>query len=183
MSIDRERWNKKYSEGFIGEKEPSEIVVKYYNLSQIGNALDIAAGLGRNSLFLAERGFKVDAIDVSDFAVEKLKSLHPNINPIHADLKSYRPEAEKYELIININFLERTLFPYIIEALKPKGVLIFETFLEGSPSKSSRDFLLRQNELLYAFLQLNIIYYEEKDVYTCKGEQARKAYLVAQKRC
>ncbi|MEJ5173199.1 MAG: methyltransferase domain-containing protein [Hydrogenothermaceae bacterium] len=183
MSIDRDRWNKKYSEGFIAEKDPSEIVVKYYNLSKVGNALDIAAGLGRNSLFLAERGFNVDAIDISDFAIEKLKSLHPNINPIHADLKSYRPETERYELIININFLERTLFPYIIEALKPEGVVIFETFLEGSPSRSNRDFLLRQNELLYAFLKLNIIYYEEKDVYTCKGEQARKAYLVAQKRC
>ncbi|MEZ0323638.1 MAG: class I SAM-dependent methyltransferase [Hydrogenothermaceae bacterium] len=180
---DRERWNKKYSEGFSTEKDPSEIVIKYYNLSKVGNALDIAAGLGRNSLFLAEKGFIVDAIDVSDFAIEKLKHLHPNINPIHADLKSYRPKAQSYELIININFLERSLFPYIIEALKPEGVVIFETFLEGSVSKTNRDFLLRSNELLHSFLKLNIIYYEEKDVYTSKGEHAKKAYLVAQKRC
>jgi len=179
---DRERWNQKYLSGFSAEKEPSEIVKNFYHLAKVGRVLDIAAGLGRNSLFLAEKGFTVDAVDVSDVAIEKLKTLHPNINPIHQDLKIYRPEKDKYDLIININFLERILFPYIKEALKKDGVLIFETFLEGSPSKNS-DFLLRKNELLHSFLSLEIVYYQEKEVITCKNEKACKAYLVATKRC
>jgi len=115
-------------------------------------------------------------------AIEKLKTLHPNINPIHQDLKIYRPEKDRYDLIININFLERILFPYIKEALKKNGVLIFETFLEGSPSKNT-DFLLRKNELLHSFLSLEIVFYQEKEVITCKNEKACKAYLVAIKRC
>jgi hypothetical protein len=60
--------------------------------------------------------------------------------------------------------------------------LIFETFLEGSPLKNS-DFLLRKNELLHSFLSLEIVYYQEKEVITCKNGKAYKAYLVAIKRC
>lgn len=59
---------------------------KFYRLSRKGKALDIAAGLGRNSLFLAEKGFEVDAVELSDVAVEKLKNLHKNINVIQEDL-------------------------------------------------------------------------------------------------
>ena len=179
---DRERWNKKYLNGFAAEKDPSEVVKKFYHLAKVGRSLDIAAGLGRNSLFLAERNFIVDAVDISDVAIERLKTLHPNINPINEDLKIYRPEKNKYDLIININFLERSLFPYIKEALKKDGVLIFETFLEGSPSKNN-DFLLRKNELLHSFLSLEIVYYEESEVISCKNEKAFKASLVAIKKC
>ncbi len=179
---DRERWNKKYNEGFLGEKKPSDLLLHYYHLAKVGKALDLAAGLGRNSLFLAEKGFLVDAVDISDHAIEKLKTLHENINPIHADLKTFRPQPDSYDLIVNINFLERNLFPYIKESLKKDGVLIFETFLEGSPSKN-KDFLLRKNELLHSFILLEIIFYQEKEVVTCKNEKAFKAYLVAIKRC
>lgn len=184
MSLsDRERWNKKYLQGFEADREPSKLVVDYYRYANVGRALDIAAGVGRNSLFLATNGFMVDSVDISDVAVEKLKSLHPNITPIQADLKEYRPKAEYYDLVLNINFLERSLFPYIIECLRKDGVLIFETFLEGSPSKTTRDFLLRENELIHSFLKLSVIYYEEKTVINHKGEEAKKAYLVARKRC
>ncbi len=179
---DRERWNKKYSEGFLGETKPSEILLNYYHITKVGKALDLAAGFGRNSLFLAEKGFLVDAIDISDIAIEKLKKLHKNISPIQTDLKTYRPQADSYNLIVNINFLERNLFPYIKEALKKDGVLIFETFLEGSPSKN-KDFLLRKNELLHSFISFEIIFYQEKEVITCKDEKAFKASLVAIKRC
>jgi SAM-dependent methyltransferase len=180
---DRERWNKKYLEGFLPKEEPSTILKDFIHLANKGKALDIAAGLGRNALFLAQNGFTVDAVDISDVAIEKLKNLHPNINPIHADLKEYRPPENTYDLIVNVNFLERSLFPYIKEALKEGGVLIFETFLEGSPSKNTKDFLLRKNELLHSFLSLHVVFYQEKQVITCNQETAYKAYLVAIKKC
>jgi SAM-dependent methyltransferase len=180
---DRERWNNKYLQGFESDKNPSNLLVDFVHLANKGKALDIAAGLGRNSLFLAESGFFVDAVDISDVAIEKLKTLHQNINPIHADLKIYRPSENTYDLIINFNFLERSLFPYIKEALKKDGVLIFETFLEGSVAKTSRDFLLRKNELLHSFLSLHIVYYQEKQVINCKNEVSYKAQLVAIKKC
>ncbi len=76
-----------------------------------------------------------------------------------------------------------SLFLYIKEALKKDGVLIFETFLEGSVAKTSRDFLLRKNELLHSFLSLHIVYYQEKQVINCKNEVSYKAQLVAIKKC
>ena len=82
MIEDKIRWNEKYKNDSF-PNEPSDLVKKFYTLSRGKKALDIAAGLGRNSIFLAQKGFYVDAIDISDVAVEKLKKLHPNINPIH----------------------------------------------------------------------------------------------------
>ncbi|WP_297889177.1 class I SAM-dependent methyltransferase [Sulfurihydrogenibium sp.] len=180
---DRERWNKKYLQGFKGENNPSQLLVDFVHLANKGKALDIASGLGRNSLFLAQNGFLVDAVDISDVAIEKLKTLHPNINPIHADLKTFRPSENAYDLVINFNFLERTLFAYIKESLKKDGVLIFETFLEGSPAKTNRDFLLRKNELLHAFLSMEVVFYQEKRIINSDNEVAYKAQLVAIKRC
>ncbi len=187
MEQDRERWNKKYSEGKFPLEKPSELLVKYIDLAPKGRALDIAAGLGRNSLFLAEKGFKVDAIDYSDIAVQKLKSLHPNINPVQADLDTYRIEENQYDLIINFNYLNRRLFPQIIYGLKPDGLLIFQTFLdgeeEGLAQPSNPDFLLKKNELLHSFLRLRVLFYKEEKVTKCDGSTSYQASLVAKKEC
>jgi len=179
---DRLRWNKRYQEEFdLFDKNPSEIVMQYYKIANIGKALDIACGLGRNSIFLAEKGFIVDAVDISDIALKNIK--HQNIKTYQADLSDYKIEKESYDLIININFVERRLFPHIKDGLKKDGVLIFETFLEGSPQTSNKPYLLKKNELLHSFLSLQIIFYQEKEVITHKNEKAYKASLVAVKRC
>ncbi|WP_457641482.1 class I SAM-dependent methyltransferase [Persephonella sp.] len=184
MEKDREKWNKRYSEEEFPWKEPSEIVKKFFHLAKIGKALDIAAGLGRNSLFLAKKGFKVDAVDISDVAIQKLKSLHKNINPIHEDLDRFNICENRYDLITNINFLNRRLFPQIIEGLKKDGVLIFETFLmEKKTERNKKEYYLRNNELLHSFLKLNIIYYEEKIKEKPTGEKSFVASLVAIKKC
>ena len=187
MEQDRERWNKKYSNGEFPLEKPSKLLVEYIDLIPKGVALDIAAGLGRNALFLAEKGFKVDAVDYSDIAVQKLKSLHPNINPIHADLDKYRIEQNRYNLIINFNYLNRRLFPHIIYGLKPNGILIFQTFLdgeeEGLSQPSNPDFLLKKNELLHSFLRLRILFYKEEKVIKCDGSKSYQASLVAKKEC
>jgi hypothetical protein len=106
-------------------------------------------------------------VDISDVALESLKGRHPKLNPICADLDLYTPAAESYDLILNIHFLNRRLFPLIMEGLKPGGLLIIETFLEGDSAGADkaacRDYLLRPNELLHAFLKLHILFYEEKE--------------------
>ncbi len=187
MEKDRERWNKKYSEGKFPLDKPAPFLTKHYKLAKVGKALDIAAGLGRNSLFLAEKGFKVDAVDISDVAFDKLSKLHPNINPIQADLDTYQIPKNEYDLIININFLSRRLLPYIKEGLKKDGILIFQTFLEEDEPDlavpSNRDFLLRKNELLHSFLQLRILFYKENKVVKCDGTKSYLASLVARKEC
>ena len=181
MQKDRKKWNEKYQTGSYSE-DPSPIVKQYCKLAPEGRALDIAAGIGRNALFLAKQGFEVDAVDISDKALETLSGRHPNLHPICADLDVFDIPENRYSLILNIRFLNRRLFPIIQEGLKPGGLLIFETYLDAPSEADSgtfcRDYLLRSNELLHAFLSLRILFYEE-GVSRQADDQRQSASLVA----
>jgi len=164
MRQDRQKWNKKYqSQNYPAE--PAAIVEQYVELAAGKNALDIAAGNGRNALFLARQGFVVDAVDIADTGLAQFGGKHRGINPICADLDDFDIPANRYDLIVNIKYLNRRLLPYIREGLAPGGVLIFETFLDSpNPTKNQpvcREYLLRENELLDAFLSLKIVCYKE----------------------
>ncbi len=166
MLQDRLKWNAKYQNQSY-PVEPAAIVLKYAKLASGKKALDIAAGNGRNSLFLARQGFSVDAVDISDVGLNLFAAAHPNINPICADLDDFDIPAKRYDLIINIKYLNRRLFPYIYKGLTPDGVLIFQTLLNSAQATSDppvcRDYLLRENELLDAFSSLRILRYIESE--------------------
>jgi SAM-dependent methyltransferase len=162
---DREKWNKKYRDKKY-PSAPSRIVTDYFNLATVKKALDIAAGNGRNSLFLARQGFSVDAVDISEEGLRLLAGMHPNLHPICADLDTFDIAGNRYDLIVNVKFLSRRLFPFIEAGLAIGGILIFQAFLEtGDPEgKTSmrREYLLGKNELLHAFSSLEIHYYNEE---------------------
>ncbi len=183
MQDDRQKWNEKYRKKSFSN-DPTPIVKKYYTLGPTERALDIAAGYGKNSLFLAQKGFTVEALDVSDVALGKISKSHPKLFPVCIDMDTFDIPAERYSLIINIRFLSRRLFPYIQEGLIPGGIVIFETYLDGpleEPySPTCKDYLLRKNELLHAFLSLNVLFYEEKKQHR-HGESRQMASLVAKK--
>ena len=157
MLQDRFKWNEKYqSENY--QEVPAASGKK---------ALDIAAGNGRNALFLAHQGFSVDAVDISDAGLNLFAAKHPNIYPICADLDDFDIPNKRYDLIINIKYLNRRLFPYIREGLAQGGILIFQTFLDspkqGQDQPVCRDYRLHENELLEAFLSLKILLYKESE--------------------
>lgn len=183
MHQDKIKWNEKYKHA-DAFKEASPVVRKHWPLAPRGRALDIAAGMGRNSMFLARKGFVVDAVDISEKGLGKLAGRHSRVHPICADLDVFDIPAERYSLIINIRFLNRRLFPYIREGLTPGGILIFESYLETPEVKTDepfcRDYLLRANELLHAFLSLGILYYREGEGSSKNGPR-RIASLVARK--
>lgn len=164
MHPDRRKWNRKYRQG-SGPKRPATIVRDHWRRASRGLALDIAAGNGRNALYLAQQGFLVEALDISDQGLRQFAGTHPRIRAACVDLEIYFPPKSRYSLVINIKYLSRRLFPYIQEALIPGGVLIFETYLQGEnrPRRESfcEDHLLRANELLRAFLNLQILFYRE----------------------
>ncbi len=164
MLQDRLKWNEKYQTQSYPD-EPAAIVKKYAKLAKGKKALDIAAGNGRNALFLGRQGFSVDAVDISDKGLKRFAAAHPNIHPICADLDDFDITPNRYDLIVNVKYLNRRLFPYIYEGLAPGGILIFETFLASSDPDADplagQDYLLRENELLHAFLSLRILRYKE----------------------
>ena len=164
MRQDRIKWNQKYHK----ERHPTEVdsvVKRFYHLASGKKALDIAAGNGRNAVFLASKGFSVDAVDISEVGLAEFAAKYPNINTICADLDQFDIATGHYDLILNVKFLNRRLFPYIQEGLKPGGIAIFHTLLKSGNIKSipenCRDYLLKTNELLHSFLAMQIIYYHE----------------------
>ena len=182
MIEDKERWNKRHvDKPMRTHVEP--LLENYIKEASIGTALDIACGPGRNTHFMAEKGFLVDAVDLSDYALSLVKDM-ATITKIEADLDNYNLAVNKYDLIVNINYLNRRFFPQIKEALKKGGVVIFETFIVAHgdfKNPANPEFLLRKNELLHAFIGLDIIYYEERDEINLRGEKTRVASLVARK--
>lgn len=165
MRSDRVKWNTKYRHKEY-PTDPSAIVKEFCALAPGTAALDIAAGSGRNALFLAEQGFTVDAVDISEEGLALLAGRHPAIRPICADLDTFDIRAERYDLIVDVLFLNRRLFPQICDGLRPGGLLIFETLLEPlrrtGGSEPFRDYFLRENELLHGFLSLRILHYHEE---------------------
>lgn len=183
MIEDKERWNKRFVE-FPMPDEVSKIVEKHISKANVGQAIDIACGTGRNTHFLVDKGFMVDAVDISDYALSRVKK-SATINKIDADLDKYNMAPNKYDLIVNINYLNRRLVSQMKDALKAGGVVIFETFIlahgDYKHETMNLDYLLRKNELLHSFIGLNIVYYEERDDINLRGEKVRIASLVAKK--
>lgn len=156
---DREKWDAKYCQN-LGNHLPAEILEKFIGIVPAGRALDIACGNGRNSIFLQQRGFTVDAVDISTVATNHIENQANKINVICTDIDNWTIEENCYELILNINFLDRHLFPMIEKGLKGGGILIFESFTGGQ----NKNFCLTTNELLTAFPSLHIMFYEEKEI-------------------
>ena len=164
-------WDKKYeTETYIFGKEPVEFLKEHIDILPKGKALDIAMGEGRNAVFLAKNGFDVDGCDISEMAVKKARELaRENKVTIHAsvaDLETYKLPKDAYNVIACFYYLQRDLVPQMKEALKPGGVIIYETYTienweRGFEGPKNKDYLLKPNELLDLFKDLKIIYYRE----------------------
>ena len=183
MIEDKQRWNERYLDNPMPQTV-SPLLEKYIGHAKVGKAIDLACGTGRNTHFLAELGFCVDAVDISDYALDKVKK-SATINKIDRDLDSYNLTPNKYDLIVNINYLNRRLVSQMKEALTSGGVLIFETFIvahgDFKMPTTNLDYLLRKNELLHSFIGLEVIYYEERIDINLKGERVKVASIVAKK--
>lgn len=182
--VDKVRWNEKYQDNKIPDK-PIKLVSDYAKLSKEKHALDIACGMGRHSKYLASQGFEVDALDISSVAIEQLQGI-PNIHTKEVDFDTYVLPKEKYGLIVCTYYLERKLFAQMIDALKPNGIILFETFLhdEGNErAPSNPAFMLNKGELEATFADkcelLHILEFWDEDYL---GFKTMKASMVAKKK-
>lgn len=140
--------------------EPSPWVRRWAPRVAAGTVLDLACGSGRHARLFLERGLRVVAVDRESQDI-------PGARFIRADLEGGSPwplPGERFQGIVVTNYLHRPLFPQLIEALAPGGLLITETFMLGNErhgKPSNPDFLLRPGELLEAFRGLAIRGFEE----------------------
>lgn len=180
---DKERWDEKYQNNPMPD-EPIKLVSDYASLATGGQALDIACGMGRHSKYLASKGFKVDSLDISSVAIEQLQNI-PNINAKEVDFDTYTLPKEKYDLIVCTYFLERRLFPQMIDALKPNGIILLETFLhdvENERIASNPAFLLNEGELEATFDdQCELLHILDFWAIDYKGFKTKKTSMVAKR--
>ena len=170
-----------------GAPEPS--VLEMIPLMPRGWALDIAAGTGRNSLALARAGMSVAAVDFSPVATRALRettlSTRLPVVPIIADLETTLPFPDAvFDVILNVNYLDRALAPRLRAILKVGGVLLFDTFLiNQAASGHPRDprFMLEHYELRELLAGMELIRYREGIVVYPGGKTAWRATALARR--
>ena len=181
---DRERWDSRFAkEGYFMGKDPIPFLVTHVDLLPKGKALDLAMGEGRNSVYLASKGFQVLGLDISPKGLEKAQKLaaekQVTIETKAVDLEQYQLERDAYDVILVSYYLQRTLIPQIKAALKSGGVAVIETYnldyLKYNP-RFRREWALEQNELLEWFKDFKILRYQTVD----DGKEAFSS-IIAQK--
>ena len=190
MRVDQRRWDKRFGrKEFALGKEPNPFLKKHIHFLPGGKALDIATGEGRNAVFLAQHGFEVDAVDISEKGLRKAQQLAREkgvkINTIAVDLDRYQIEKERYDLIANFYFLRRRLIPRIRKGLKKGGRVIFETYIlqhrtlgTGGPKQAK--YFLKPNELIRFFKNFRVLFYRE-GIFREGGKRKAVASLIAEK--
>ena len=191
MSSDlQKKWDQRYSGPAVGE--PMAVQVLWENrhlLPKAGDALDLACGLGGNALLLAKAGLQVQAWDLSPVAVEALQArVVQQAGTLQAsvrDVLENPPPAVSFDVIVVSYFLDRPLAKQLCEALRPGGLLFYQTFVRDKVSQqgpSNPDFLLAENELLSLFSTLRLrVYREEGRLGDTKQGLRNEALLVGQK--
>lgn len=122
-------------------------------LPQQGQALDLACGRGGNALWLARRGLTVHAWDYSEAGIKYLRAeAEKHRLDLQAEVRDVvlnPPEAGRFDLLVVSQFLDRNLMPALLAAIRPGGLLYYQTFLVGhaGPGPRNPDFLLRPGEL------------------------------------
>ena len=151
------------------ENGVASFLVENINLLPKGKALDVAMGNGRNAVYLAQMGFEVEGIDISEERIANALVLAQKngvaINAHVADLENdYHIQKNKYDVIICINYLHRPLIAWIKAGLKWGGMVVYETYITdqrqwGKPNNPR--YLLQHNELLQMFGDFRCLRYRE----------------------
>jgi tellurite methyltransferase len=168
------KWNAKHKEHLDQQKEP-RVNPRLENLSSYfmgGRALDIACGLGGNSMFLAKMNYQVQAVDISDIAIsyiqEQSAKRQLQIEPKKCDLSDLNNlywEKDSFHLAVITYFLDRKLFPIVKKIIKENGYFFMETFLQSPQNNQniSNNYKLMPQELLSEFTGWKILFYEENE--------------------
>jgi SAM-dependent methyltransferase len=131
-----------------------------------GVVLDLACGSGRHAWLLAGLGYAVVAVDRDAGALATLGDT-PRIETLVVDLEAgaWPLPAGRFAGVVVTNYLHRPLFPALLDAIAPGGVLIYETFARGNERyghPANPAYLLEPGELLHVTLgRMRVLAYED----------------------
>ncbi|VAW30235.1 hypothetical protein MNBD_CHLOROFLEXI01-1704 [hydrothermal vent metagenome] len=183
---DAVKWNGRYQTNGPQRQQanPSQLLQNFAHLlPKTGVVLDAAAGVGINTLFVAGRGVPVLALDISEVGLRLLRQraaeLKVGVETAVFDLTHPYFPANCVNAILNFRFLERASFAAYQQALRPGGLLVFETFVHKGGEERPNHFL-QPGELRRAFTHFDVIFYAETAVLGYRSGQIRQvAQLVA----
>jgi tellurite methyltransferase len=150
---------------------PSPFLLAHLCSAPSGPALDVACGTGRHAVAIGRTGRPVEAIDRD---VARCRALATRarlerlpIEVVCADVEEFPLAAGRYAVVVNTLFLVRALVPALVRALRPGGLLFFETFTvaqlaTGHPRNPA--FVLEPGELLRLARGLDVLAYREGPV-------------------
>ncbi len=130
------------------------------------SALDLAAGAGRDSVYLAKRGWQVTALDINEDSLQRCqhlaKSNQVEVTTLQQDLEGSSPELNDLsaDLVLVMRYLHRPLFPVIDQMIRPGGAIIVSTFMIGCEqfgSPKNPNYLLAPGELSSTFSNYQVI--------------------------
>jgi len=173
MIFDKDYNKKKFYWG----KKPSECVVIAAEIAKKGRALDLGCGEGRNAVYLAQRGFDVECVDISEAGLKKAQVLarlkKVSLEVILSDVRSFK-FGKKYDIILSnaaLHYLEmeerRELTERIKWFTKNGGLNVISAFIKGrddSEDKARRTGMrfFKKNELKNYYSGWEIVEYSEK---------------------
>ena len=152
--------------------EPTRWLVDHAHLLPSGTALDVASGNGRNALWLAARGIDTLALDRDAVAIRNLREAAKRDGlPVRAEVVDLETDdftlpAAAFDVIVVVHYLHRPLFPSLKAALRPKGVLVYETFTRAQAARgkpSNPAFLLEPGELRTLVAPFHVLAEREGD--------------------
>ncbi len=167
-----EQWDARFDKSmYLYGTEPVEFLRSHVSDLPKGKALCLAAGEGRNAVFLAEQGFEVTAMDASPKGLEKASKLaalrNVTIETEVGDIQhGYEMGVAKYDLITDFYYHDTSMLPDVMRALKPGGVFIMQNFSIDQLDTNrfgpkNPDYLVKPDEMLEKFAGHRIIYYED----------------------
>lgn len=192
---DREKWDHRYATGSHGNRDhPSAFLAEWESRLPPGQALDVACGTGRNSLFLAAAGRRVDAVDVSPAGLARARRAAAqrglDIEFIEADLETDAARVlqdRRYSLVVWVRYVNRALLPRVAAVLDDGGMILVEQHLLTSAEvvgPRTPEFRYAPNELLRRVTELaspalRVLFYSESVVEDPDGRRVALARLIA----
>ncbi len=162
-----ETWDERYAGGKYSSAEPHKLLVEIANaIKKPAKALDLACGIGRNAIYLAEKGWQVTAVDNSNVGIKIAKQRAAEkgvkIDFRVADLEKgeFAIEDDAYDLICDFYYLQRDLFAAMKTGVKAGGIIVSTIHIYGD-AEDAGEFLLKEGELREFFRDFEILHYHE----------------------
>jgi tellurite methyltransferase len=156
-------WDNEYTRYAVPDSAPEPLLAQAADSLKAGKALDLACGAGRNAIYLAGLGWEVTAVDRSAAALRLLRRqagrLGLDIRQADLERGEFPIDPEAYDLICDIRYLQRDLFPAIRTGVRPGGLFAGVILLQEPGHDST--FRLGPGELRAEFENWKILYYSE----------------------